>query len=101
MPADGRIQYEGSSELQKYKLPVTDVQKSKRNFEGVNKEQWYSLAELQMGDLGGNTETDSQTETPADHKGKGERGGGGYTTINKKSTKGGRSWKSSSKKGTN
>ena len=97
MPADGRIQYEGGSELTKYKLPVCDVQTERRNFDGLKKEQWYSLGELQSGDLGGNTETDSKTEKSEDHAGKGQRGGGGYTTINNKSGKGGRSWKSSSK----
>jgi hypothetical protein len=75
---------------------MIDTQKQRRNFPGYEKEQWYSLAELQSGDLGGNTETDGRTEKPSDHAGKGERGGGGYTTINKKLGKGGRSWKSSS-----
>lgn len=87
--------------IDKYKLPVTDIQRARRNFEGYEKNQWYSLAEIQAGDLGGNTETDSKTETSQDHKGKGERGGGGYSTINQKSGKGGRPWKMSSKKGSN
>lgn len=95
MPADGKIQY-GGSELSTYKLPVCDTQKERRNFEGLNKNQWYNLAELRGGDYAGNTETDSQTETSEDHAGK---GGGGYTKINQKSGKGGRPWKSSSKKG--
>lgn len=99
MPADAHV--EGGSELQKYALPVTDVQKSRRNFDGVEKNEWYSLAELQSGDYAGNTETDSKTETPQDHSTKGQRGGGGYTLINQKSGKGGRPWKSSSKKGKN
>ncbi|MDE1830243.1 MAG: hypothetical protein KGI25_07970 [Thaumarchaeota archaeon] len=92
MPADGRIQYSGGSELSKYKLPICDVQKEHRNFEGVEKNQWYSLGELQAGIYAGNTETDSKTETSEDHAGK---HGGGYAGA-QKSGKGGRSWKSSS-----
>lgn len=82
--------------IDKYKLPATDTQRSRRNFEGYEKNQWYSLGELQSGDYAGNTETDSKTETSQDHSGKGEGGGKGYTKINQKSGKGGRPWKSSS-----
>lgn len=72
-----------------YKLPVCNINRERRNFEGFEKNQWYSLAELQSGDFGGTTETDSKT-APEE---------GGYSTINKKSGKGGRPWKSTSARG--
>ena len=77
------------SQLAKYKLPITDVDRARRNFEGYEKNQWYSLGEIQEGDFGGTTETDSKTAPES----------GGYSTINQKSGKDGRPWKSSSKKG--
>jgi len=64
-----------------YNLPVTDTQKDKRNFPGYNKKQYHSLAELQKGDQGGMTESDSKTSGKDD---------GQYTTLNKKSGPGGR-----------
>ena len=63
------------AQLKDYKLPV---QNKLRNFPNVEKKQWYSLAELQEGDLAGTTETDSKTAPES----------GGYTYINKKSGKG-------------
>jgi len=97
MSADGRIQYEGGSELTKYALPIKTPN---RNFPQVEKNQWYSLGDLQSGDYAGNTETDSATEQSSDHRNKGEQGGGGYTSINYKAK--GKSMiknKSSAKKG--
>lgn len=77
---------EQGNQIESYKLPVTDTQRSRRNFEGYEKNQWYNLGELQSGDYAGTTETDSQTAEKS----------GGYTPINQKSGKGGRPWKSSS-----
>ena len=67
---------ESSTNIKSYKLPVTDTQKSRRNFEGLSKDEWYSLGELQSGDYAGTTDTDSQTDDSSKEK--------GYTPINKK-----------------
>jgi len=80
---------EQGNNINSYKLPICDTQEERRNFEGYEKNQWYSLAELQSGDYAGTTDTDSKTESYND---------AGSTSIYKKSGKGGRSWKSSSKK---
>jgi len=65
-----------SYDIDDYGLPVIDVQTQRRNFPGYTESQVYSLADLQMGDTAGTTETDSFTEP---------KGSGGYTRINKKS----------------
>ena len=80
---------EGKSEIAEYSLPICDVSKERRNFPGYEKGSWYSLSELQAGEVGGVTDTDSQTESTND---------AGASTINKKHGKPGRSWKSSSKR---
>jgi len=64
-----------SSDIGSYGLPVTDVQEKKRNFSGYQVNQFYSLADMQMGDTSGTTETDSATD---------RKGSGGYTLINSK-----------------
>lgn len=59
--------------LSDYKLPVKEPD---RNFEGLQKKQWFNLAELREGDYAGMTETDSKTSGKSD---------GQYTPLNKKS----------------
>src|SRR5579862_1922977 len=90
----GRVQYGDTGTIQgTEKLPITDTQRARRNFEGYEKNQWYSLAELQEGAIGGTTEIDSVTEDEASHKGK---HGYGYAQQ-QKSGKGGRPYKTSAK----
>jgi len=62
--------------IESYRLPVTDTQEARRNFDGYQVEQYFNLADIQAGDTSGTTETDSKTDP---------KGSGGYTTINKKS----------------
>lgn len=64
---------EQSDNINDYKLPIKEPE---RNFEHVQKKQWYSLAELQAGDYAGMTESDSKTSGQED---------GPYTPINRKS----------------
>lgn len=54
-----------SDSIKDYKLPVTDVDTAKRNFPGYEKKQWYSLDELRAGDIGGTTDSDSETDVKA------------------------------------
>lgn len=61
--------------IESYKLPVTDVQESRRNFSGYQVSTPYSLEEIQQGDTSGTTETDSKTD---------KGGSKGYTKINSK-----------------
>jgi general stress protein YciG len=83
--------------INNYKLPAIDVDESRRNFDGYQVEQFFTMADLQGGDEAGTTDTDYIT-----HKGgnnsyssyNGDRSG--YTNINRKSGKGGRGWKASS-----
>jgi len=65
-----------SYDIDDYGLPVIDTQTQRRNFPGYTESQVYSLADLQMGDTSGTTETDSATHP---------QGSGGYTKINQKS----------------
>lgn len=62
------------TDINSYKLPITDVQEKRRNFSGYQVAQPYSLADIQQGDTSGTTETDSATD-PSDK---------GYTKINQK-----------------
>src|SRR5216683_2513492 len=60
------------SDLGSYKLSVTDTQKARRNFEGFEKNQYYSLADMQQEnnkfkEQSGHTETDSKTY-PSDNE---------------------------------
>lgn len=57
---------------------MIDVSKSLRNFKGYQKNTYYTAEELQKGEIGGITETDSKTSGQED---------GQYSTINKKSGK--------------
>jgi hypothetical protein len=38
-----------SDSIKDYKLPIINVDKQKRNFEGYKKEQWYNLEDLKVG----------------------------------------------------
>ena len=87
--ANVRTQFEVKTSKD-YELPVTNVNRERRNFEGFEKNQWYTLAELQEAEYAGTTDTDSQTDPQGEER--------GYTPINKKHGKGGRPWKSSSRK---
>lgn len=78
-----------SNSIEDYHLPITDTESDRRNFPGFEKGTWYSLSELQNGDLGGVTDTDSQTEDTND---------AGASTIYKKRGKPGKSWKASGKR---
>jgi hypothetical protein len=69
---------EGSHEGSAYSLPVTDTAKARRNFQGYEEHQLYTLEDIRMGDTHGTTETDSKTDP---------KGSGGYTKINTKSGK--------------
>lgn len=102
-----RLQYGGTgTDEGTGSLPVLDVDRQRRNFEGYEKNQWYNLAELKEGLRAGTTETDSKTETDEDHEYKGsyyKDPNYGYAGM-QKSGKGGRPWKASAyraKKGTN
>ena len=76
--------------IEEYKLPVCDTQSERRNFAGYEKGTWYTLAELQSGDIGNTTDTDSQTDDASKEA--------DYSSIYKKHGGPGRSWKSSSKR---
>jgi hypothetical protein len=73
---------EKSWHLDSYDLSKTDTQESKRNFPGLEKKQYYNLADIQKGDhhagFGGMTETDSDTSGKDD---------GPYTSIQEKGQK--------------
>jgi hypothetical protein len=73
---------EKSWHLDSYKLSATDTDKSKRNFPGYEKKQYYNLGDIQKGDhhlgRGGMTETDSKTSGKDD---------GPYTSIQEKGQK--------------
>lgn len=69
----------GTTNIESYQLPITDAQESRRNFDGYQVEQYFTLDEIRQGDSAGTTETDSKTDSS---------GSGGYTTINKKSGRG-------------
>src|SRR5437016_1765361 len=64
--------------IESYRLPVTDVQTHRRNYLGYTESQPFSLEDIRGGDISGSTETDSATET---------KGSGGYTKINQKKGK--------------
>lgn len=82
--------------INSYKLPAMDVQEVRRNFDGYQVQQFFSIEEIQGGDQAGTTDTDSKTETKKmSYSGyNGDRGG--YTNINRKSGGPGRNWNSSS-----
>jgi len=63
------------TDIESYRLPVTDTQEARRNFDGYQVEQYFTLDEIRQGDAAGITETDSVTEP---------KGSGGYTNINQK-----------------
>lgn len=69
---------EKSKRIQDYKLPIIDVCEEKRNFPGYQKDEYYTLDQIQEGDCSGITETDSQTSGKED---------GEYSTINETSGK--------------
>jgi len=69
---------EKSKRIQDYKLPVTDVCHERRNFMGYQKDEYYSLDQIQEGDCSGITETDSKTSGKED---------GEYSSINETSGK--------------
>lgn len=50
-----------------YQLPVCDVDKERRNFEGKKKEQWVTLEEWRDGDWAGSTDTDTNTDDRKDN----------------------------------
>lgn len=64
-----------NTNIESYNLPICDVQTQRRNFPGYSESQVYSLADLQMGDTSGTTDTDSKTSSQGDE---------GTTRINKK-----------------
>lgn len=64
-------------------LPITDVQEKRRNFSGYQVEQYFSLEDILNGDTAGTTDTDSRTDPETK-----DRGGDGYTDINRKQGKG-------------
>ena len=66
------------NKIESYKLPVTDVQKSRRNFTGVQEDEYYGLDKIKEGDCSGITETDSKTSGKED---------GEYSDINETSGK--------------
>ena len=78
-----------------YKLPVCDTQKERRNFEGYEKKQWYSLDEIRQGDFFGTTDTDSDTDVKEKNTGP-YSGKGGYSKINRSARPKMRPYKSSS-----
>lgn len=65
----------GSINIESYKLPVIDTQEARRNFDGYQVEQYFTLDEIRQGDGPGTTETDSVSDS---------KGSGGYTSINQK-----------------
>lgn len=73
------------TDIESYKIPITDTQKSKRNFPGYKESEWMKLAELQEGDTDGSTDSDLRT-----HKMAGKNSGGGYTKIYSKGNNNGR-----------
>jgi hypothetical protein len=82
---------ENGTQIESYKLPVTDTQAQKRNFPGADKKVYYSLQDLKAGDLwGGTTETDADTSSKDDEA---------STSINKKRGKSRWPNKSSAKNG--
>lgn len=70
------VQTETSAYTRDYNLPVIDVDKQRRNFQGYVKENFVTQAELtdHVGDTWGTTETDSATDP---------KGLPGYSKINK------------------
>lgn len=78
-----------------YKLPVCDTNRERRNFEGYEKKQWYSLDEIRQGDFFGTTDTDSNTDVKEKATGP-YSGKGGYSKINRSARPQMRSFKSSS-----
>lgn len=71
------LEGEASSKISAFGLPVTDVDEKRRNFNGYQVNQYFTMADLQQGDTSGTTETDSATDPDS----------GGYTKINQKRTK--------------
>lgn len=67
-------------DIAEYGLPAIDVQSEMRNFPGYTEANYYSLENIQDGDISGATDSDSATE-----KLPGRNTGGGYTKINQKS----------------
>ncbi|SRR5258708_25862421 len=63
------------TDIESYKLPVVDVDTSRRNYPGYDKQEVYTMEDIQQGDISGTTETDSSTHP---------QGSGGYTKINQK-----------------
>ncbi len=70
--------------IEGYKLPIIDTQTEKRNFPGYDKKQWYSLEELRSGDIGGTTDTDTETDVKAPAVEPYNKRSG-YSQINRKS----------------
>lgn len=70
--------------MDSFELPAHDVEKTMKNFPGVEKKQYYTLDEIKEGDSGfgeGRLGAGGMTETDADTSGKMD---GPYTKINKK-----------------
>jgi hypothetical protein len=68
MPVTG----EDSHKAEKFDLPVIDVQKARRNFEGYREKKYYSLADLKNNEWKfhtGTTDTDEATDPNDNEKG--------------------------------
>lgn len=76
------IEGEASANIGNYNLPAIDVQEKRRNFNGYQVNQYFTMADVQQGDTSGTTDTDSVTDT--DRK---TGFASGYTKINQKRTK--------------
>jgi len=68
-----------------YMLPIHDCNTTMRNFPGYEKNQYFTLQDIQSGDTEGTTDTDAESHGSAYGKPSGEFGqsGGGYTKTYK------------------